>query len=160
MRAPHVVGNLYWAKTCPPPPGRDGPHRRTGTKALGLAYERKVAEALTAQAPTKVYRGRWFEYCDRGTVRHCQPDVMLRYGEEVLVVEVKLSDTPVAYTQLRGLYLPVAREVFGRQVRGVVVAKHVKRDSRRTYGTIQEALAATTSDGIGLVHWLGTGPLW
>lgn len=160
MPAPHMVGNLYWAKTCKAPPGREGPHRRSGTKAQGLAYERKVAEALSAQAPTRVHRGAWFEYCDRGIVRHCQPDVMLRYGEHVLVVEVKLSDTPTAYAQLRGLYLPVVREVFKRPARGVVVTKRLHRDSGHAYASVQEALEATSEDGIGLVHWLGTGPLW
>lgn len=164
MPDPHIVRSLYWAKPCRAP--RAAPRGLKGTKALGIAYERNVGKALEAlPAMPKIHRGAWFEFCDSGVVRHCQPDIVMKWkGEDgkplALVVEVKLTDTPVAYGQLRGLYFPVLEEAFGLPVRGVVVARRTTRASGAVYGTIREALSATAPAGIGLVHWLGTGPLW
>lgn len=165
MPLPHIVRSLYWAKPCKAPPGRTQRGAK-GSKALGLAFESAVGKALqSAPGAPKVHRGAWFEYCDSGVVRHCQPDVVMKLrgadgAPQVLVVEVKLTDTPVAYGQLRGLYFPVLEETFGLPVRGVVVVKRLLRSSGPAKPTIREALEASGPNGIGLVHWLGAGPLW
>lgn len=165
MPLPHIVRSLYWAKPCKAPPGRGGKGAK-GAKALGLAYESAVGKALQAiPGLPKVHRGPWFEYCDSGVVRHCQPDILLKWrngggAPSVLVIEVKLTDTPVAYGQLRGLYFPVLEETFGLPVRGVVVVKRLLRSSGEAHPTIRQALEASGPSGIGLVHWLGAGALW
>ena len=152
----HTVRSLYWAKPCRPPPGREHEPRRKGTKAQGLAYERAIAQALAPQV-SKLRRGQWFEFCDSGVVRHCQVDFVFPLADEAVILEAKLTDTDRAYGQLRGLYFPVLALALGVPVRGVVVARHLRSDSGRPFGSIREALSAP---GIPLVHWIGTGPLW
>lgn len=53
----------------------------------------------------------WFTYFDGEGVRHCQPDGLLLFPEEMvlLIVEVKYSHTPDAFWQLEHLYVPVLR---------------------------------------------------
>lgn len=53
----------------------------------------------------------WFTYFDGEGVRHCQPDGLLLFPDEMqlVIVEVKYSHTPEAYWQLEHLYVPVLR---------------------------------------------------
>lgn len=157
----HIVRSLYWAKPCPPPPGRGG-HATRGSKAQGLSYEKKLGQALAqwpagAGSAPRIHHGQWFEFCDSGVVRHCQPDFMFRRGGTAVVIEAKLTDTPRAYSQLRGLYFPVLERALGVPVRGVVVCQRVRRDSGQVWAGLEEALAGTGEEDIPLVQWLGRG---
>jgi len=120
---------------CPPPrnfrPARDvqtaklspRPHfikqsRPRGRKAEGLRYERKVGIYLEEHFEDRYVLGPWFEFTTAysGSVfLHCQPDFLvfdIRRGT-ITVGEVKLKHTSDAWFQLRQLYVPVVRHVFG-----------------------------------------------
>jgi hypothetical protein len=89
--------------------------RRRGRRAAGILYEEAVHEEFT-----KRYAGylpsMWFNYADsRSDAKWCQTDGLIvdPWRGRIVIVEVKLQHTPVAYEQLFYIYLPVLRAVFG-----------------------------------------------
>lgn len=97
-------------------PHRISATRRSGAKAAGLAYQRKVEAWLGGLVPRGGLGGvectPWFRYLDDSRkYRFCSPDVIVgsRGGGSLGVVEIKLRWTSDAWWQLRRLYLPVLR---------------------------------------------------
>lgn len=93
------------------------PKRRTGRKADGLRYERKVQERLTGLYPDQYVESPWLRFRERNCQRYrlCQPDGLLidiRRGK-ITIVEIKLSHTAYAWWQTRQLYEPVVKALFG-----------------------------------------------
>jgi hypothetical protein len=128
--------------------------RRGGSRAQGLTFERKVARAL----PMALH-GPWYHYVDVNGPGICQPDLVLINDEQVIAVECKLTDTPVAVGQLRELYFPILSAVYSRPVGGIIVVKHLRRDSAQPVGFRDAVAECYGGKVIPLVHWLGTGPL-
>lgn len=146
-----VIQGLIWAKGVPRPASIPVSRGR-GVKALGRAYERKVAKALP-----DAKHGQWFQFLDVNGLGHCQTDLIL-LTDPIWVLEVKLTDVDGAREQLEKLYFPVVSHVFKRAVRGAVVVKHLSGASRG--GKIVENFdQATALPGIPIIHWRGIGPL-
>lgn len=150
--AHRIIERLRWAQR------GENPHtkvsRPRGAKALGLRYERSVGKALGAGWVA----GPWFEYADNHGRGFCQPDFLFHTVQGALILECKLTDTPVAESQLKDLYYPVVSEALGCAVRGIIVVKHLTpaTERRRVVGSLAEALR---SPGIPILHWLGRGPI-
>jgi hypothetical protein len=89
--------------------------RRSRNQALawGRAYENKVAKYLDAQYHGVVHEP-WIEYADINGRGWCAPDILMVPEEpgQLLLAEVKLTTTPDAETELRGLYLPVVEFLY------------------------------------------------
>lgn len=118
------------------------PHKKsalTPWQRQGLAYERRVARALP-----KACHGPWLNFEDENGFGACQPDLVLAIGENLWVLEVKLTYTEAALAQLEGLYLPVLGAFYKLRPRGLVVAKAIGRGPRPQvlFPTLREALAA------------------
>lgn len=89
-----------------------------GAKAVGVRYERKVAEyvkGLADRVPEGVALfGPWLEFHSDGQRRYCQPDIVLldpahRQG---IVIEVKYRHCAEAWFQLWRLYVPVLEKLY------------------------------------------------
>jgi hypothetical protein len=90
-----------------------------GRKAQGLKYEKKVLDYLEDESSFPLLRSPWLEFEEAsGRRRWCQPDGLLLdiWGGRIIVVEVKYQHTSNAWWQLRQLYLPVLRRLFGEYV--------------------------------------------
>lgn len=146
-----VVQGLLWAQRVPRPPSIPVSRGR-GAKALGRAYERKVAKAF----PDALH-GQWFQFLDFHGPGFCQPDLIF-LGDPVWVLEVKLTDVESARSQLTELYFPVIEHVFRKAVRGAVVVKHVSKVSLGAK-IVENFDQATVQPGIPVIHWRGIGPL-
>lgn len=75
-----------------PPPFNHTP--LNGSRAQGLAYERKVGKLLTAhcdKAGWKLWDHQWFAYKDDSGVKHFQPDFIIERETDNVLVEVKLT---------------------------------------------------------------------
>lgn len=84
--------------------------RNSAAQRAGLAYQRKVGRYLESSRKDWILLvGPWLAYSDLGSRRRfCQPDFILDCGGGLaVVVEVKLRWTPLAWWQLKKLYLPV-----------------------------------------------------
>ena len=84
---------------------------RTPREKAGIAYEKKVHRRLYDLYGLDYIPSQWFTYFDGESIKHCQPDGLLLFPQEQLmvIVEVKYSHTPDAFWQLEHLYVPVLR---------------------------------------------------
>ena len=94
------------------------PIRGSAAQKAGLRYERKVLDMLVEALPG-FQRSPWFTFEDRRGPRWCQPDGLL--PEPLILFEVKIRTTPLAWWQLSSLYRPVVELVFKRRVEGLVM---------------------------------------
>lgn len=150
-----IVSGLLFASPCERP--RAIPKGRPrGAKAAGLRYESRVAAAfpLCAHNP-------WFEFHDSAGHGWCSPDVVLHFDNAIVVLECKLTETQVAYSQLTQLYQPVLQRAYGKPVLGIVVCKHLTPETelKRVVTSADAALARAQFGEIPILHWLGRGPL-
>jgi hypothetical protein len=146
-----VVKGLFHAGVIARPPFIPVSRSR-GVRALGRAFERKVAKAFP-----DANHGQWFQYVDENGIGYCQPDLFL-LTDPIWVLEVKLTDVAEARSQLLGLYFPVLRHVFQREVRGAVVVKHVSKVSLGSQ-IVENFDQASKLPDIPVIHWRGVGPL-
>jgi hypothetical protein len=104
-----------------PPPFARAVHSR-GAKRAGLLYQGKVSRLLEQLYGFQYISDPWFRYSLGGQEKLCSPDGVffdLKRGR-VVVVEVKLSHTPLAFAQLRNKYLPILQAALGVMARGIV----------------------------------------
>lgn len=126
--------------------------RARGSRAAGLAYERKVGKLLERLWPGEVNSGHWFEFTDAYGQGCCQPDHFVVFPEQILLVECKLTENRSGWEQIRGLYRPVLEAEFRLPVTGVQACKHL-RQTKVPILDIREALRAPGFDL--LWHYLG-----
>ncbi len=128
---------------------------RKGSKRYGLSYERSVALRTGGQ------HGQWFAYADANGEGYCQTDVLLSLDGEVVVLECKLTEVDEARKQLGMLYLPVVAKALGRSARGVVVVRHLTKESNLSHvvTSLGAALKVASADFYPTLHWIGRGPI-
>jgi hypothetical protein len=128
-------------------------------KALGIQYEKRAAAAIVSRWSNAV-PGQWVEYVDDGGHGYAQFDVLVVAPEVVLVFECKLSETGQGRRQIEDLYKPLLEHIFERPIRGIVVARHLTRETRpeAVVGTLGSAFALAAG-GVPTLHWLGRGAL-
>ncbi len=112
--------NVTWADLSPWVPsfvcGRNSA-RSSAAQAHGIRYERKVQRFLTAKHPGIYKASLWFRYSvhNHSHWNYCQPDGLLfDFNRNLItIVEIKLGHSFRAWKQIRTLYEPVVRAVFG-----------------------------------------------
>ncbi len=89
----------------------------TGAQAHGIRYERKVQRHLSTLCAGSYVPAPWFRYSlyHHPHWKYCQPDgLIFDFNRSlIIIVEIKLSHTLTAWTQVRNLYEPVVRRIFG-----------------------------------------------
>lgn len=114
--------------------------RLRGSKAQGLTYEKKIGKRLAAVWPG-VHSGQWFEFEDANGHGCCQTDHFVVLEHHILLVECKLTETWVGFSQIDLLYRPVLEKFFGLPVIGVMACRHlVTRHNPRLITNVSEAL--------------------
>lgn len=108
--------NVTFARACGRPHSIPIPHAGKGARGDGIRYERKGHDYVEGVFPDRYKPSPWFDYTNGAKGSHyCQPDGLVlqpRRGT-ILICEFKLKHTSVAWWQLRRLYEPVVRKVFG-----------------------------------------------
>lgn len=151
----HVISGLKWARLSPKPKfAVKGARLPRGVKGEGVRFERKVAKALPL-----AQHGVWFEFEDSRGLGHCQPDLLLIQSDRVIVIECKLTWTPVAQTQLSDLYLPVVEFVFGLPVVLVTICRNLTPTTPRDALCDDLRAALSSSHSFPVIHWLGSTKL-
>jgi len=127
-----------------------GIRRPRGAKRLGCKYEKELARALDASWEF----GPWFRFEDRNGGGFCQPDFIRVTPSHVVVLEAKHTWSTGAHDELRTLYEPVLRCVYGRPVVGVVVAKKLRvgMTGYKISGDLGEAIENAPRS---VWHWIG-----
>jgi hypothetical protein len=83
--------------------------RPRGAKKVGLMYERRVLDVLSAIYGEHFKVSPAIEYVRRGKRRLAIPDGLLYFEDHLVVVEVKLAHTELVWDQLIERYRPLVR---------------------------------------------------
>jgi hypothetical protein len=124
--------------------------RPRGAKAAGVRYERALALAMP-----QVSHGVWLEFEDALGHGYAQVDFLWRGEGGVVVGEAKLTWRREAYVQVRKLYFPLLKWLFG-SVGGILICKNVTRETPREEITneLHKALLRSRDEGvIPVLHW-------
>ena len=100
------------------------PPRLTGLKAKGLAYQRRLGKMLqrlvdTAAATGGPWAGSkllaevWLRFHDANGPGYAQPDFIIHLPDLAIVIDAKLTHTPLVEPQLFGLYKPLVEKLLG-----------------------------------------------
>lgn len=115
----------------------------------------KSLRLLMKTTSVEVRSSVWFEFLDANGRGVCEADYIIICPDRVVVVEVKLTQTPRGISQLQHLYLPCARYVFSQvPVQGVMVCKTLYEKPSMLVDSFSEVLAADPTT-IPTWHWLG-----
>lgn len=141
-------------------PGNMPISRLRGTRRLGTKYESDFSKALKAKFPRSILSGQWFYFVDTNGTGYCQTDVLLKRPDECIIFECKLTDTEKGRSQLSRLYFPVVAQCFKLPVRGVVVTRHLTRETvlKNVTDLLEEAIQCPR-DIIPTLHWRERTPL-
>jgi hypothetical protein len=135
--------------------------RPRGTKKLGHQYESNFGKALgEVFHPSIVISGQWFRFCDVNGFGYCQTDWIVKLSHEILIFECKLTDTEKGRSQITRLYRPVVEKCFGLPSRGIVVTRHLTKETKLELvsDTLKTALSLN-SNSIATLHWRERSPL-
>ena len=145
----HIEG-LLWAKALRERPACIPVGRPRGAKAAGVRFESALASGPLVAAQ----RGVWIEFADANGHGYAQADFVTEGPFGPVVLEAKLTWTPAAYAQLRGLYLPLLRAIYRRSVGAVVVCANLTRETPRAEvaPSLPEALARSVRGEIPVLH--------
>ena len=124
-----------------------------GPNRLGLTYENNVFKSLKKQFTPRgisIKHNAFFQYQFEGeSVRWCSPDVLINFGNEIIVIEVKLTWVEGAMIKLVGLYCPVVSVAHGgRKCCPVVVTKTLTSEAPTASLSLTDAIQSTA-----LLHW-------
>ena len=111
---------------------------KTAAQRKGIAYERKVARALRllVDGVAVSYRhGPWIEYEAQGRVRYGQPDIVVEFGDRVLVVECKLTHRLDINSKIKRFYRRLLRMIYpGKEVHCAQVYRNHVASSKMAPG--------------------------
>jgi len=111
-------------------------------------------------APGSVLHGQWFYFIDADGPGYCQPDHIVILPDEVVVFECKLTECEQGRSQLRRLYFPVVERCFGLPTRGIVVTRHLTKETELALVTDDLSIALQFKENaIATLHWRERTPL-
>lgn len=98
--------------------GGDVPHNRGRTYAqkLGLRYEQKVHDVLSAIYQSRYRASQSILFEDRTGLRRAIPDGLLELPDRLVIVEIKYSHCELAWWQLNRLYAPLVLRLIPRPI--------------------------------------------
>lgn len=140
------LNGLQWAHLADSGPPFASTRTKVSTSAMraGKRFEKRlatlVAETLEPEG-WKVYWGQWIAFRDSAGFGMAQPDIILRRGLDLILIEAKLTQTFSAWPQMEQLYVPLLHSVFpGATVGGRVQAvNRIKTlDSNAPLTTLEE----------------------
>jgi hypothetical protein len=100
--------------------------------------------------------GQWIKFRDANGPGYAQPDFLLILPDVLAILDSKLTHTPMAERQLRGLYLPLAACIWPGRVTLCVEVCHNVGGGGVTTGYVRELEDVFSVDlPLYTWHWLG-----
>lgn len=150
-----IKGDLHFAKAIP---AGSIPPTQSLQQKQGIRYEKRVVKALATYALESGYSfqaGPWFTFRDDEGEGLCVPDAAISTPAQILLVEVKLTYTPAAFTKLSLLYAPVVSRALQRPCSLLIICKHMSPGAPHGAYGLKEALCGREP----VMQWLGYGKL-
>lgn len=74
----------------------------------------------------ELHLDQWLRFTDKNGTGYCQPDAYIVSDEAILLIEVKLTQTQTAHTQMLKLYLPLLRMMYEKPVVCLQIFKNAR----------------------------------
>ena len=124
-----------------------------GAKKVGLHYERRVLDVLSAIYGDKFLPSPVIRYDVGRQSKAAIPDGVLRIGGWVVVIEIKLSHTERVWGQLMERYAPLVRALEpGATVRTVEICRYYNPDLPIPH-TLTQSLHRPAAGGLEVLQW-------
>lgn len=147
-----IIKGLEWTVPALKGPwGNKTPPRR-GIKGQGHTYEGKLAKKLGVEW----LHGQWFQFGDLSGPGWCQPDFLLIQPNFVVLLECKLSWTPIGHLQMSELYEPILIEHFKLPILKIQVCKNLTKQTPWNSITpdLPNAIELAAKNQPSVWHWL------
>jgi hypothetical protein len=134
------------------------PKRQSGSKAQGLAYEKKVVrEVKNRLCAGSWHYHQWIQYRDHDgkEAGWCEPELYTVLSDRVILLEVKLTGGIAGRMQLEGLYRPLLEFIYKKPVYCLLVCKHINKDTPGPFFSGPEDFMRS-GESFGTWHWLPT----
>ena len=97
----------------------------------------------------------WFQFHDKEIGRgYAHPDGYIKFGDRILLMEMKLTGGPHGKEQMEHLYEPLLRFIYGLPVQCLLICKCITADTPGpVFHSVEEFLAS--GESFGTVQWLG-----
>ena len=159
----HPAGEVISAEFITPPAFVVPRRSKNPARASGVRYEKKVFKYLSETYPEECVIAPWIRFESGGGTKpsYCQPDTILldiRRGT-ITVVEIKIKHTSDAWWQVRRLYLPVVRCIFGSDWEYIAVEitkwfdPHTKFPERFEFVDASDDFAKLSPDKFHVYIW-------
>jgi hypothetical protein len=136
-RTPRQITDLQWARLGDSP---FSPGKSYGSRKAGLTFERAVFKKVGKVYPMALHNP-WIAFADANGSGFACPDIVVPSAR--LLIEVKLSYTPLAIPQIEDLYLPLVEALWGASPpwKRLIVVKYWK-------GPAPEVLLSSLDEGV------------
>lgn len=137
----HVVSGLKSACFTRESPWKKDPKLK-GSCAKGKTFERTIYRRLCAVLnPADIHYGEWIRFEDSTGKHYAQPDIFIVGEKRIWLIEVKLSQTPNAFAQMRLLYKPLLEKLFPeKDIVIVQVCKNLRYKPKVSITRLRDAL--------------------
>jgi hypothetical protein len=128
--------------------------RPQGVKKIGLMYERRVLDVLSAIYGEHFRASPAIEYVRRGKRRLAIPDGLLYFEDHLVVVEVKLAHTELVWDQLIERYRPLVRLLHPHlKVRTVEICRSYDPAVNVPHSLITSLHSPRYAAGLEVMQW-------
>lgn len=136
-----VVRGLKWAKECNVGPGFPEV-RLTGSKAAGVAYEKRVAKDIKRRfgKDWEIKISQWIRYEDSAGLGWARPDLYMIRDDLLVIVESKLTQTISAEKQLLKLYLPLLLRIYSRKIVCVQSCRSLRNEPEQEIKLLEDII--------------------
>lgn len=147
----YKIRGLLWARE-----SDEGPRfpkvKLTGSKAAGIAYEKRVGRQIRAEFGDswEIKTSQWIEFEDSQGSGWACPDLYMIRDDLVVCVESKLTQTKAAERQLLKLYLPLLLRIYARKVVCVQSCRNLITAPEKEITKLQEII---DNPRIGMWTW-------
>ena len=100
--------------------------RNKNRRGDGLRLEKRVAKEIRHAVPGEVFCGQWIEYLDENGLGYAQPDIFILQEDQILLLEVKLTQTENGWAQMEDLYEPLLHHIYGLPVHQCLVCQNLR----------------------------------
>ncbi len=152
------VRGLTWAELREESPFKAKKPRKASIKK-GLAYEKVVGRELkrlilSNDLDGELFLGQWIIYADQHGTGWAQPDAYLLMKDQILLLEIKLTQNDSAVPQLLSLYLPLLRHLYNLPILCGQVCRNLRYIPKKFVESPQEILAKP-GPGVFTWHFIG-----
>jgi hypothetical protein len=145
------IGTLLFVSLCQRPSHIPQQKRARGSKARGLAYEKRVARELRTRLGLPFTFHQWIKFHEtNGDQGYAEPEGWFELADEIILVECKLTGVQYGHEQMLHTYKPLLEWHFKKPVRCLMICRGVLPN---TPGPFVDSIEDFIQSGLPLATW-------